>query len=63
MEGEKGGDKVAMETVWNILEEVIELLDSRTEVTISLCVKTPHWECVEARASDHEHGMVGGHTR
>ena len=37
MEGEKGGDKVAMETVWNILEEVIELLDSRTEVTIIVC--------------------------
>ena len=32
MEGEKGGDRAAMETVWSILEEVAQLLDTRAEV-------------------------------
>ncbi|CAI8021547.1 Testis-expressed protein 11 [Geodia barretti] len=32
MEGEKGGDKVSMETAWGILEEVVDLLENRAEV-------------------------------
>lgn len=32
MEGEKGGDRAAMDQAWSILEEVLEVLDTRAEV-------------------------------
>ena len=32
MEGEKGGDRAAMDEAWSILEEVLEVLDTRAEV-------------------------------
>ena len=36
MEGEKGGDRVAMETAWAILEEVVQLLETRAHVRVCL---------------------------
>ena len=45
MEGEKGGDKVAMETVWGILEEVVDLLDSRAEVLRNTLANSSNTRC------------------
>ena len=47
MEGEKGGDKVSMETAWGILEEVVDLLENRAEVLDnSICCSLQTFVCV-----------------
>ena len=32
MEGDKGGDRVTMDTAWTIVEEVLQLLETRAQV-------------------------------